>query len=86
LLGGQSVEPVGRRLEGDHTVSAMPAWSPDLVSARYDDGHGPSVGSWFTGHNKDDSHEWETRMRVTEAEPAATFAWTVIVDGAEITR
>ena len=58
-------------------VSAMAAWSPDLVHARYDETHGPTVGSWFTGRNRDETHEWDTRMRITEAEPGVSFAWIV---------
>jgi uncharacterized protein YndB with AHSA1/START domain len=67
-------------------VSAMPTWSPDLVSADYDDGHGPSVGAWFTGLNKDEVHEWQVRMQVTEAEPGVAFAWTTMADGLGVTR
>lgn len=69
-------------------VSAMAAWSPDLVSAQYDDGDGPCVGSWFTGLNRDENHDhpWQTRMRVTEAEPATAFAWTVVAGDADATR
>jgi len=57
------------QLIGD--VSAMAAWSPDLMSAQYDDGDGPWVGSWFTGLNRDENHDhpWQTRVRITEAEP-----------------
>jgi hypothetical protein len=66
-------------------VSAMSAWSPTLVCARYDDGHGPALGSWFTGLNRDGSHEWQTRMRVVEAQPGVSFAWTVVSGGADIT-
>ena len=67
-------------------VGAMTAWSPDLVSAHYDDGHGPFVGSWFTGRNKNEVHEWEVRMQITEAEPAVALAWTTFADGLEVAR
>lgn len=65
-------------------VSAMAAWSPELVWARYDDGGGPTVGSWFTGRNRGPKGEWETRSVITEARPPDMFGWTVIVDGASI--
>jgi hypothetical protein len=65
-------------------VNAMSAWSPDLVWARYDQGHGPRVGDWFTGHNAGPKGEWETRCTITEAVPGACFGWAVIVDGAPI--
>lgn len=68
-------------------VSAMASWSPDLIEAKYDDGSGPDVGSWFTGLNADSrhTHSWRTRMRVTEAEPGVAFAWHVVVEGIDAT-
>ncbi|MET0457064.1 MAG: SRPBCC family protein [Mycobacterium sp.] len=65
-------------------VGVMAAWSPELVWARYDDGDGPTVGSWFTGRNRGPKGEWETRSAITEAQPPDVFGWTVIVDGASI--
>lgn len=58
-------------------VSAMPTWSPALLSAQYDEGHGPWEGAWFTGRNTRDGHEWESRSQVTEAAPGSAFAWVV---------
>jgi hypothetical protein len=65
-------------------VGAMSSFSPELVWARYDDGHGPTVGSWFTGRNRGPKGEWDTRSRITEAEPGVSFGWTVMVDGRSI--
>ena len=65
-------------------VGAMAAWSPELVWARYDDGEGPTAGSWFTGRNRGPKGEWETRSVITRAQPPEVFEWTVIVDGASI--
>ncbi|MET0450362.1 MAG: SRPBCC family protein [Mycobacterium sp.] len=65
-------------------VSAMGPLSPDVVWARFDDGDGPFVGSWFTGHNRGSKGEWETRCKITTAVPGVMFGWAVIVDAAII--
>lgn len=65
-------------------VSAMTEWSPVLVRAHYDNGHGPWVGSWLTGRNTNGGHEWDTRMKVVSADPGVSFAWTVVSDESDI--
>ena len=65
-------------------VGRMSAWSPDVVSARYDEGHGPQVGDWFTGRNEGPKGQWETRCTITEAVPGESFGWAVVRDGAQI--
>ena len=65
-------------------VGGMSAWSPDVVSARYDEGHGPRVGDWFTGRNVGPKGQWETRCTITEAVAGESFGWAVVVDGAQI--
>ncbi|MFI5045555.1 MAG: SRPBCC family protein, partial [Acidimicrobiia bacterium] len=32
-------------------VTRMGEWSPACTGATWDEGAGPTVGSWFTGHN-----------------------------------
>lgn len=65
-------------------VSAMPKWSPNLVHAEYDNGYRPTVGAWFSGRNKADGIEWDTRLKIVSADPGACFAWSVVSDGSEI--
>lgn len=85
---GWAAAPPGRVYELISDVSAMSALSPDLVCAQYDDGDGPWVGSWFTGLNRDNNHDhpWQTRSRITEAEPAMAFEWAVVAEDADATR
>ncbi|MCP2163563.1 SRPBCC family protein [Goodfellowiella coeruleoviolacea] len=65
-------------------VRAMSALSPAVLAAHYDEGHGPRVGAWFTGHNTHDGHEWRTRSQVTEATPGVAFAWQVDSAGTSV--
>ncbi|MET9224358.1 SRPBCC family protein [Lentzea sp. NPDC003310] len=58
-------------------VSAIGRWSPNASGAAYDDGAGPEVGAWFSGHNRRDGKEWTTRSQVVTAEPGAAFAFVV---------
>ena len=56
----------------------MGEWSPVCKSCWWDDGEGPRVGAWFTGHNESPEREpWETRSQVVAASPGAEFAFTV---------
>jgi len=52
-------------------------WSPICVGCEWDDGQGPTAGSWFTGHNRTGDTEWTTRSRVEVADPGREFAWLV---------
>jgi len=58
-------------------VTRTGEWSPICTSCWWDDGAGPSVGSWFTGHNETPERTWETRSQVTVAEPGRKFAFEV---------
>lgn len=58
-------------------VSRMGDWSPICRSCWWDEGDGPSVGSWFTGRNEIPGRTWETRSQVVAAEPGQEFAWEV---------
>ncbi|MCZ9346865.1 SRPBCC family protein [Streptomyces sp. TRM76130] len=68
-------------------VEASPAWTPDLISASYEDRGVPRAGSWFTAVNADvrHEHEWVTRSRVHIADPGRAFAWYVVVEGVDAT-
>lgn len=58
-------------------VTRMGEWSPICRACWWDDGDGPRVGAWFTGHNETPERTWETRSQVVAAEPGRTFAWEV---------
>ncbi|WP_245815855.1 SRPBCC family protein [Lentzea albidocapillata] len=62
-------------------VSAISRWSLNASAVAYDDGAGPEVGAWFSGHNRKDGKEWTTRSQVVKADPGAAFAF--VVGGAE---
>ncbi|GAB3239480.1 SRPBCC family protein [Mycolicibacterium hippocampi] len=58
-------------------VTRMGEWSPVCRSCWWDEGAGPSVGSWFTGRNQTPERTWETRSQVVAADPGRKFAWEV---------
>ena len=58
-------------------VTRMGEWSPVCRACWWDDGAGPSVGSWFTGRNELPDRTWETRSRVVAADRGREFAFVV---------
>lgn len=58
-------------------VTRTGEWSPICRSCWWDDGDGPRVGAWFTGHNEIPERTWETRSEVVAAHPGREFAWLV---------
>ena len=58
-------------------VSAISRWSPNASHVAYDDGAGPRVGAWFSGHNQRDGKEWTTRSQIVRADPAVAFSFVV---------
>ena len=58
-------------------VTRRGEWSPVCRSCEWDDGAGPEVGAWFTGHNVDDGREWDTHCEVVGADPGREFAFAV---------
>ena len=58
-------------------VTRTGEWSPICTDCWWDEGDGPSVGSWFTGRNRTPERTWETRSQVVVAEPGREFAWQV---------
>jgi hypothetical protein len=58
-------------------VTRTGEWSPICRSCWWDEGQGPTVGSWFTGRNETPHRTWETRSQVVVAEPGREFAWVV---------
>ena len=64
-------------------ITRMGEWSPVCRSCRWDegvaaeDGAGPRVGAWFTGHNVDEGREWDTHCEVVAAAPGREFAFAV---------
>jgi hypothetical protein len=58
-------------------VTRMGEWSPVCKVCTWDDGAGPTLGSWFTGKNVAGEREWETRCEVVAAQPGEEFAWVV---------
>ena len=40
-------------------VTRMGEWSPVCTACWWDDGDGPRIGAWFTGHNE--SPNWSPR-------------------------
>ena len=58
-------------------VTRVGEWSPVCAEGWWIDDGGPSEGSWFGGRNEVPGRTWETKSRVTKAEPGAAFAWQV---------
>jgi len=58
-------------------VTRMGEWSPVCRACWWDEGSGPSVGSWFTGRNELPERTWETRSQVVVADPGREFAFAV---------
>lgn len=58
-------------------VTRMGQWSPICRACWWDEGEGPSVGSWFTGRNETPERTWETRSQVVVADPGREFAFVV---------
>jgi hypothetical protein len=58
-------------------VPRMGEWSPVCKACWWDDGAGPTVGSWFTGHNETTERTWETRSQVVTADRGREFAYVV---------
>jgi len=58
-------------------ITRMGEWSPICTAGRWDEGGGPRVGAWFTGHNKTPERTWDTRSEVVVAEPEREFAFVV---------
>jgi len=69
--------PAGRLYEMVSDVTRMGEWSPVCKTCWWDDGHGPSIGGWFTGRNELPDETWETRCQVVAAEPGREFAFVV---------
>ena len=58
-------------------VTRIGEWSPQCRACWWDEGGGPTVGSYFTGRNDDGKRTWETRSRVVAADPGREFSWVV---------
>ena len=58
-------------------VTRIGEWSPQCRACWWDEGGGPTVGSYFTGRNDDGNRTWETRSRVVAADPGREFSWVV---------
>ena len=58
-------------------VTRTGEWSPVCVACWWDEGAGPTVGSWFTGRNVTPERTWETRSLVAVADRGREFAWLV---------
>ncbi len=58
-------------------VTRMGEWSPICTACWWDDGDGPRVGAWFTGHNELPERTWETRSQVVAADRGREFAFLV---------
>ncbi len=58
-------------------VTRTGEWSPVCRACWWDQGAGPSVGSWFTGRNETPQRTWETRSQVVVADRGREFAWAV---------
>jgi ribosome-associated toxin RatA of RatAB toxin-antitoxin module len=58
-------------------VTRTGEWSPICRSCTWDEGDGPSVGAWFTGHNETPERTWEARCQVVAADPGREFTWEV---------
>jgi hypothetical protein len=58
-------------------VTRMGEWSPECRACWWDEGAGPSVGSWFTGRNEAAGRTWESRSEVVSADPGRAFQFVV---------
>jgi hypothetical protein len=55
-------------------VTRTGEWSPVCQRCWWDDGDGPRVGAFFTGHNVTPGRAWDTRC---EADEGRAFGWSV---------
>ncbi len=58
-------------------ITRMGEWSPVCTDGWWDEGDGPRVGAWFTGHNETPERTWETRSEVVVADRGSEFAFVV---------
>lgn len=58
-------------------VTRTGEWSPVCRACWWDEGHGPTPGSWFTGRNETPTRVWETRSQVVVADPGREFSFLV---------
>ena len=58
-------------------VTRTGEWSPVCRACWWDEGAGPTPGSWFTGRNETPTRVWETRSQVVVADPGREFAFLV---------
>jgi hypothetical protein len=58
-------------------VTRTGEWSPICKSCTWDEGDGPIVGAWFTGHNETPERTWDSRCQVIVADPGREFTWEV---------
>jgi len=58
-------------------VTRMGEWSPVCKACWWDEGAGPSVGSWFSGRNETPERTWETKCLIDVAERGKEFAFLV---------
>ena len=58
-------------------VTRTGEWSPVCKACWWDEGAGPTVGSWFTGRNETPTRVWETRSQIAVADRGREFAWLV---------
>jgi hypothetical protein len=63
-------------------ITRMGEFSPVCRACWWDEGAGPSVGSWFTGRNEAPGRDpWQTRCQVLVADPGREFAFAVNGNG-----
>ena len=58
-------------------VTRTGEWSPICRACWWDEGAGPTPGSWFSGRNETPTRVWETRSQVAVADPGREFAFLV---------
>ncbi len=58
-------------------VTRTGEWSPVCRACWWDEGAGPTPGSWFTGRNETPERVWETRSQVVAADRGREFAFVV---------
>ena len=68
-------------------ITRMGEWSPECCRCEWLDGATEAtVGARFEGHNRSGPLRWTTTPTVRRADPGREFAFTVTIDGRDVTH
>jgi 3-hydroxyisobutyrate dehydrogenase-like beta-hydroxyacid dehydrogenase/uncharacterized protein YndB with AHSA1/START domain len=58
-------------------LTRMGDWSPECRGGDWVEGDGPTVGTRFTGHNRNGENQWSTPCEIVTADRGRELAWVV---------